>query len=959
MAGSADPNTERILAYGLRNPFRWTFRPGTSEIWIADVGWRTWEEINRVVDPAAGPVRNYGWPCYEGNLVQSGYHSARLNLCESLYSAPPGTVINPYYTYQHSQTVAAGDGCPTGGSSPSGVAFYPTSGGGYPATYRGALFFSDYSRGCIWAMRVGTNGLPDPANVVPFSTAASPVDLQIGPDKDLYYVDLLGGTVRRFHYSSGNQPPTAVLRAKPTSGNAPLQVSFDASGSTDPNAGDILSYDWDFTNDGSFDASGITTSHTYPTPGTYTARLRVSDIGGLSHMATVRILVGTSAPEPVIDSPTAALHWTVGQRITFSGHATDSTGTLPASALSWQLINRHCPAPDNCHSHPMQEVTGKASGSFLTPDHEYPSHLELILTATGSTGLTGSTTVRLDPRTVDLSLASDPSGVSLNLDGINFSTPATTAVIVGSTTTLSAPSRQTVDGVTYVFDSWSDGGAQTHVVTAPATATTYTATYTTAGGCADDFGYTCTTVTGRAWVPADDTVLPLTGDDAITQVSLPFPVGFYGRTYRSAWVDVNGMLSFLDPGRSQPINGALPDPAVPNGAVYPFWDDLVLRADSSVRTGLSGSVPDRRFVVEWRNVGLYGSSSARVTFEVVFTESGQIIFNYANLNGTSRGRGDSATVGIENAAGTIGLPYSMNRAVLANGKAVIFTPPAATPPPPPAAGTVSGLVTAASTGKPVSGATVSLTPGSRSTTTAKDGTYQLTGVPPGSYQVTGAAAGGLTGQAPAKVVAGEAISVDLVLSAPSTAGSYKKSTESRPYVSATGDALALTGDDVLAQVSLPFAFPFYGRSQHSAWISSNGFLSFLDPAGPQPINGALPDPVAPNAAVYPFWDDLVLRADSSVRTEVSGSAPNRSFVVEWRNIGLYGSSSARVSFQVTLSERGEIVFNYADLNTTGRERGDSATVGIENEAGSSALQHSYLEPVLANGTAIIFRPQSG
>ena len=170
----------------------------------------------------------------------------------------------PYYTYAHSQTVAAGDGCPTGGSAPSGVAFYPTGGGNYPSTYAGALFFADYSRECIWAMRAGTNGLPDPASIIPFSsTVSGPVDLEIGPDQDLYYVDLTGGTVRRFHYSSGNQPPAAVVTATPVSGNAPLQVTFDATGSTDPDPGDILSYQWDFTNDGTVDATGATASFTY------------------------------------------------------------------------------------------------------------------------------------------------------------------------------------------------------------------------------------------------------------------------------------------------------------------------------------------------------------------------------------------------------------------------------------------------------------------------------------------------------------------------------------------------------------------------------------------------------------------------------------------------------------------------------------------------------------------------
>ena len=62
----SDANARRIIAHGLRNPFRMTIRPGTNEVWVGDVGWNTWEEINRIADPL-GTVENFGWPCYEGD----------------------------------------------------------------------------------------------------------------------------------------------------------------------------------------------------------------------------------------------------------------------------------------------------------------------------------------------------------------------------------------------------------------------------------------------------------------------------------------------------------------------------------------------------------------------------------------------------------------------------------------------------------------------------------------------------------------------------------------------------------------------------------------------------------------------------------------------------------------------------------------------------------------------------
>ena len=194
---------------------------------------------------------------------------------------------------------------------------------------------------------------------------------------------------------------------------------------------------------------------------------------------------GTNTPPtPVIDTPAASLTWKVGDQIPFTGHATDpQQGTLPASALSWRLLMQHCPS--NCHTHVIQSWPGVASGSFSAPDHEYPSYLELELTATDAGGLSATTKVRLDPKTVVLSFSSSPSGLQLSVNASSSATPFTRTVIVGSTNSVSATSPQTLGGTTYSFTSWSDGGAQSHNVVAPAGPTTYTATYSSSppAGC--------------------------------------------------------------------------------------------------------------------------------------------------------------------------------------------------------------------------------------------------------------------------------------------------------------------------------------------------------------------------------------------------------------------------------------------------------------------------------------------
>jgi glucose/arabinose dehydrogenase len=459
-------NEQRIIAYGLRNPFRMAIHPDSGELWIGDVGWGTWEEINRHGDPE-GPVRNYGWPCREGNDPVTTLYST-ATLCTSL-----STWRNPTFTYDHTNDVAPGGNC-GGGGSISGMAFY--EGGPYPDIYDNALFFADYSRTCLWVMPADGSGVPDPSRVEHFADVSSPVHLTVGPGGDIFYTNLISGTVRRLVYLFDNSQPTADAEAAPLAGPLPLAVNFDATDSSDPDD-DPLMYAWDFgDDDGEFDdAFGATPSHSYTEAGTFHARVRVDDGRNGTAIAEVVIDAGNAPPTAHITQPLTGFTWSVDQTVSFAGTGSDpNQGNLPASAKTWEVIMAHCPSA--CHEHPLGIFNDVSSGTFTAPDHEYPSHIILRLTVEDQFGATDTDEIILQPKTVDLQIRSAPSGMSINAGWVTKVTPFTLRAIRGSAILLGAPSSLVIDGFPYTWESWSDGGARTHTVT-PTVSGTYTSTY--------------------------------------------------------------------------------------------------------------------------------------------------------------------------------------------------------------------------------------------------------------------------------------------------------------------------------------------------------------------------------------------------------------------------------------------------------------------------------------------------
>ena len=230
----------------------------------------------------------------------------------------------------------------------------------FPAEYHGNYFVVDYLQGFIRTIQ------PD-LQVSDFATDVDtgPVHLSVGPDGALYYATQFEGSVRKIEFiGDGNSFPVAVASADVTSSvTAPLEVQFDASGSSDADVGDTLTYTWDF-DDGGSTANGVAATHTFNSQGGYNVRLTVEDGNGGIAFDTVRIEVGTP-PQVSIDSPINGTPYEGGESFTATGIATDAEdGTLPASAFEWTVLFHH-----SDHTHPfVPQQQGVTSIDFTIPN---------------------------------------------------------------------------------------------------------------------------------------------------------------------------------------------------------------------------------------------------------------------------------------------------------------------------------------------------------------------------------------------------------------------------------------------------------------------------------------------------------------------------------------------------------------------------------------------------------------
>ncbi|MBN1754857.1 T9SS type A sorting domain-containing protein [bacterium] len=481
------------------------------------------------------------------------------------------------------------------------------------------------------------------------------------------------------------------------------------------------------------------------------------------------------------------------------------------------------------------------------------------------------------------------------------------------------------------------------------------------------------------------------GDDIQIEIIIPFTFRFYGRGYNLVYVTDNGLLTFSDTSATSYLNQPVPHTNFPNNAVYPHWDDGRIRGsegNSWVFTKMQGSSPSRRFTIIWSNIYYpYSDVTNPLSFEVTLYEcsegDGEILIQYLDVESASDDNsfGRSATIGVENINGIIGLQYSYNDSTLRNNMALKFSVPSFHYD----AGIMEinlpagiGLVGIGTTPRMVC---------------RNNGEYEMINIP-GYLVIQGEGgesiysdtvvfdmfAGSTDTVSFREWVAAEEGSVMITAfidptldvwpvndtlrkrsaafihyteGGPDSLGylwkdSYHPGGPEYTPVSISGAFLmGLYGDDNSISIPLPFPFHFYRGTYDTVYASTNGFISFLPLTVSGVTNYCFPASAVPNALITGLWDDMNFDTTLSPRpglyTKVTGLIPERKFHIIYKNAYLpFSSTTETVTFEIVLYEDGRIKLNYADVETpsaSDHSFGKSATVGIEDQEGMVGLAY--------------------
>ncbi|MFE1046809.1 ThuA domain-containing protein [Streptomyces olivaceus] len=376
-----EPGTEKtrpeIYAMGFRNPFRISVDQKTGTVYVGDYG-----PDAGAADPNRGPAgqvefakvteaANFGWPfCTGANDPYVDYDFATgtsgdtFDCAAPKNTSPHNTGLTDLPPAQAAWIPYDDDSVPefgSGSESPMGGPVYRydpdlDSNVKFPEEYDGDFFAGEFGR--QWIKRIEQNGDGTVASINDFPwTGTQIMDMEFGPDGALYVLDYglswfqgdENSGLYRIENAADGFTPIVEASADKTSGAAGLKVKFTAT-AEDADSPD-LTYTWDF-GDGT-KGEGLTPTHKYKKVGTYTATFTATDPEGNTGNASVRVVVGNTAPTVKIDVPGNGTLAAFGEPVPFKVTVTDPEETIDCSKVKVAYSLGH----DN-HAHELTSETG-------------------------------------------------------------------------------------------------------------------------------------------------------------------------------------------------------------------------------------------------------------------------------------------------------------------------------------------------------------------------------------------------------------------------------------------------------------------------------------------------------------------------------------------------------------------------------------------------------------------------
>ena len=389
----------RVYALGLRQAFRISVRPGSGStnpqegkpgvIYIGDVGFSNWEELNVVTQPG----QNFGWPYYEGILKgREGYWKTKAFEPTSPVKPRVQWRDNKYTEIVQGETVTnlnktvLEGGCVIGGAWHEG-------GGNYPVELQNTYYFADYNAGWIAGMRFGHDNEPEVNSL--FKTTKKIVTdaggqrlthVAFNPyDRNMYYITFgEAGVIRRFVVST-DQPPVAAITQDNFFGNSPLAITFSAKESYDPE-GKPLKYEWNVSDGTKSTAMNYTRTFTSATPKSYTISLKVTDEQNKTNSTQTVVSVNNTPPTIQSTSVDNLNQITISSPYTIHLNATATDAESPGQlSYRWTIYLYH-----NDHRHVVTTVanqTGSVTVSEGSCDGTASYWYGVVLDVTDANGL--------------------------------------------------------------------------------------------------------------------------------------------------------------------------------------------------------------------------------------------------------------------------------------------------------------------------------------------------------------------------------------------------------------------------------------------------------------------------------------------------------------------------------------------------------------------------------------------